>query len=81
MIVVTIKLVSAIDGTTKTLGRMNISNDGKVSDPNIGDYDVEIMRKPNFTSVTKRGRVEGHRRLKLTVWHLVAKALKGMGYA
>jgi hypothetical protein len=42
---------------------------------------VRIAASPRSGgSVTRKGKVEGHRSLDLHVWHLVAKALASMGY-
>lgn len=79
MIVVRVELHSAIDGRVEELGRMVICNDG-TGTPNVGNYDGMVMRKPDFSKVTRRGRLVGHRRQALTVWHLVGRMLVGMGY-
>lgn len=80
MIVIKIELHSAITHKVTQLGEMHISNDGKSTEANIGHYDGRILRKPDFKSTTRGAHVHGHRRMALTVWHLVAKMLKEMGY-
>ncbi len=87
MIVVRVELVSAIDGETTELARMMIDNVGGTA--KVGDYrcrtyrgrSVEQLTKAMLAnSVTREGKVYGHRRLDLHVWHLVGKALQAMGY-
>lgn len=80
MIVVEIKLVSAITGQTSQLGQMIIVNDGKSIDANYGDYQAVVLRKPNFQKMVRETKVVKHPRLQKTIWHLVGKALKQMGY-
>ncbi|MBN7763717.1 hypothetical protein JYP52_21495 [Nitratireductor aquibiodomus] len=79
MIVVKVELWSAVTGKKRKLAEMRISNDGTGTDAK-SHYDGAIMRKPDFREVTREARVEDHRRHALTVWHLVAKMLKTMGY-
>lgn len=79
MIVITIELWSAVTGKKTKLGEMHIANDGTGTDSKC-DYDGRVMRKPDFKGVTRTGRVEGHRRHAQTVWHLLGKMLKSMGY-
>lgn len=55
------------------LGVMRIVNDGSGS-KTIGHYDVDIARLRG-TGAWRSGRVENHRRLAVSVWRLVAKAL------
>lgn len=83
MIVVSVVLMSAIDGSSQELARMYISNEG--GDLNLGDYGVEILRGRSTEAfarrqVLKRGKVLRHPRLREHVWNLVAKALSGLGY-
>ena len=83
MIVVSVILMSAIDGSSQELARMYISNEG--GDANHGDYGVEILRGRSTEAfarreVLKRGKVLRHARLREHVWNLVAKALVGLGY-
>lgn len=80
MIVVTVTLVSAITGQAQTLGVMTIANDGTSRNAKKGSYDGQVMRKPDFKTVTRSGRIEDHPRLTETVWHLAGKMLKSMGY-
>jgi len=92
MIVVDVSLHSAIDGRIENLGTMIIANDGTAAG-GLGNYDVAMYRKgaaekyqsgaralPYHAKPTRRGRVEGHRRLAEPVHNLVAKALASMGY-
>lgn len=91
MIVVEVKLHSAITGLTSELATLVIANDGTGTDQR-GNYDCVALRKghkhPMGVSVTsksspdviRRCRVEGHRRIAEPVCNLVAKALKGMNY-
>ncbi len=79
MIIVSVHLVSAITGRTTTLGQMSITNDGTSNDPKRGSYEVEVYRKGTL-KVQRAGRVENHARLALSVWSLVAKALKSVRF-
>lgn len=87
MIIVRVELHSAIDGQKTEIARMMIDNIGGTE--KVGDYRCRTYRgrsgddldRAMFTeAVTREGKVEGHRRLDLHVWHLVGKALKSMGY-
>ena len=80
MIVVRVELHSAITGEVSEIGRAYIANDGTSRDSNIGHYKGMILRRPGFKTATKRGRVENYPRKRLTIWHLVARMLKDMGY-
>lgn len=87
MIVVRVELWSAIDGQKTELARAMIHN---VADAGrIADYDGETYRGRSAEAlddamhqrrVTHEGKVKGHRKLDLHVWHLVAKMLIAMGY-
>lgn len=91
MIVVRVDLWSAVNGRVTELARMAISNDGTGTDAAC-DYDgatlkgrsAEALNKAmvrwGAADVTRRGRVTGHRRHDLHVWHLVGKTLAAMGY-
>lgn len=68
---------------SRELARMHICNVG--GDGDRGDYECSTLRGRSDASlargiVQRRGRVLGHARQRLHVWHLVAKALAGMGY-
>lgn len=87
MIIVRVELHSAITGEKQELARMMIDNIGGTV--TTGNYRARTYRGRDQASldaamatnkVTREGRVLGHRRLALHVWHLVAKALSGMGY-
>ncbi|KQX19367.1 MULTISPECIES: hypothetical protein [unclassified Sphingomonas] len=83
MIIVSVQLLSARDGSTQELARAYISNEG--GDATLGDYGVEILRgrsSEDFArrTVLKRGKVLRHPRQREHVWNLVAKALSGLGY-
>lgn len=87
MIIVRVELVSAINGQTTELARMMIDNVGGTQ--KVGNYRCRTYRGRSgeqldkamlANSVTREGKVEGHRRLDLHVWHLVGKALQAMGY-
>ena len=83
MIVVSVSLLSANDGSMRELGRMYISNTGGTLTQ--GDYDVEVLRGRSseaFASriVQKRATVKKHPRLQQHVWNLVGKALHSAGY-
>ncbi|MPT48016.1 MAG: hypothetical protein E2598_06295 [Sphingobium sp.] len=83
MIVIRVELWSAITGEKIEIARMNISNTGGTE--NIGNYACETLRGRSTADLNRRivqrkGRVLSHPRLSQHVWHLVAKALTGMGY-
>lgn len=87
MIVIRVELWSAGDGQKTELARAMIHNVGGTL--KVGDYEGVTYRgrseqaldsAMNGTKVTRRGKVVGHRRLDLHVWHLVAKMLSAMGY-
>ena len=79
MIIITVELQSARDGRREKLGEMHIANDGTGSDA-VAHYDGRVLRKPTFDTITKVGKVMNHRRYNHTVWHLIAKMLRTMGY-
>lgn len=80
MLVVKVELHSAITGEVTELGRMIIANDGS-GDGQTGNYTVRLGRKGQtddrqvYTKPQRTGEVKGHRRLALSVWNLVGKAL------
>lgn len=83
MIVVSVLLASAIDGSTTEIARLYIDNIGGTNQ--LGDYRVRSLRGRSSdaftkTSVQREGRVTGHPRLREHVWNLVAKALSACGY-
>lgn len=88
MIIVRVELHSAISGEQTELARMMIDNVGGTV--KRGDYRCrtfrgrsreDLDRSMREMTVTREGRVEGHQRLALHVWHLVGKALLSMGYS
>lgn len=84
MIVVKVELHSAITGQVTELARMGICNIGGTKD--IGHYAVETYRGRCARDLAQRirqrgGEVRGYPRLRLHVWHLVARALTSLGYA
>lgn len=79
MIRITVELISANTGKISKLGEMHIANDGSGTGHH-GSYDGRILRAPKFEAVTRIGHVHRHDRVSLTVWHLIAKMLKTMGY-
>jgi hypothetical protein len=89
MIVVKVELWSAISGEKTELARMVIDNQEVSEAGQVGSYRARTFRGRSAKAltlsmvtgkVTREGKVIGHRRLALHVWHLVAKALKNMGY-
>lgn len=83
MIIVRVELKSAITGKTTELARAHICNIGGTDQR--GDYEATTLRGRSTAQLDQRiaqrkGKVLGHARLQLHVWHLVAKALAGMGY-
>lgn len=86
MIVVTVQLVPHGIGTPIELGRMVIANDATQGNGPLGNYVVKLGRKgqTNSNNVYRKpqraGVVKGHKRLALSVWVLVAKALASVGF-
>lgn len=87
MIVVRVELWSARTGQRTELARLRIANDGEATSANVrfGDYVGETLRGRSEAALDKgavqrTGRVVGHPRLSLHVWHLVARMLVAMGY-
>jgi len=83
MIVVSVLLLSARDGSATELARMHISNIGGTD--TLGNYDAETLRGRSTADLNRRivqrkTKVLGHPRLSQHVWNLIAKALTGMGY-
>lgn len=87
MIRVTVTLLSAIDGSSTELARMDIANDGKASVSNFrnGTYDGVTYigrdaKRLNKGTISKHGRLENWPRLQLHVWNMVYAMLHNMGY-
>lgn len=87
MLVIRVELHSAITGEVSEIGRAVIDNIGGTHES--GDYRCRTLRGRSRDaldaawrnkSITREGKVLGHARLSLHVWHLVAKALAAMGY-
>ena len=83
MIVVRVELHSAVTGQVTELARAHIANVGGTA--TSGDYAAATLHGRSAAAldrgqVQRRGKVTGHARQALHVWHLVAKALAGMGY-
>lgn len=83
MIVVRVELHSAITGQVTELARAHISNIGGTG--TVRDYEIKTLRGRSTRSldagvVQRKGKVLAHRSLDLHVWHLVGKALAGIGY-
>jgi hypothetical protein len=87
MLVVKVELHSAVTGNKTEIARMMIDNIG--GDLKSGDYRcrtyrgrsaLRLERAMRWGDVVREGKVLGHRRLALHVWHLVAKALTAMEY-
>lgn len=83
MIVVKVELWSAVTGKITEIARAEICNEGGTAQ--VGDYSARTLRGRSEADLARRqvqrtGKVLGHARLRLHVWHLVAKALAGMGY-
>jgi len=90
MIVVRVELWSANTGQVSELARLTIDNLSTTADRQHADYrarsyrgrNAETLHRAMMSGVAQReGKVLRHARLKLHVWHLVAKALRSMGYA
>lgn len=84
MIIVSVILMSAIDGKSTELARMHICNDGGGTQT-IGNYDCRTLRGRDTETLGKniishQGKVANYPRQRLHVWNLVARALKAMKY-
>lgn len=84
MIVIRIELHSAITKRVTEIARMRICNVGGTRER--GSYSVETLRGRCVEQLDRyqpqrRGLVREYPRLKIHVWHLVARALIAMGYA
>ena len=81
MIIVRVELHSVITGQVKEIARMHISNTGKNKNhPYKGDYDGKVFKSPKFQAIIRKGEVYEHSRLHHSVWTLLGKMLKNMGY-
>lgn len=81
MIVVRVELHSAQTGQVKEIARMQIENTGKNTHAPIkGDYIGRVYKSPKYQAVIRRGEVFEHSRLHLSVWSLIGKMVKNMGY-
>jgi hypothetical protein len=83
VIVVKVELHSAQTGKVSEIGRMTITNNGSGT-PKLGNYRVFLYRrgtpgKPP-QDVLRTGHIESHPRLNKSVWVLVVKALKAVGF-
>lgn len=81
--IVRVELHSAVTREVTEIARMHIANVG--GSRTAGDYEAATLRGRDSGTldrgnITRQGKVLGHQRLALHVWHLVAKALSGMGY-
>lgn len=84
MIVVRVELHSAITRKVTELARMRICNIGGTT--TVGSYSVETLRGRSRESLDRgigqrAGQVKDYPKLRLHVWHLVARALVAMRYA
>jgi hypothetical protein len=80
MIRITVELISVCTGDTTKLGEMYHHYRCASHNKNIGHYIGRILRSPKFTFIQREETVRDHRRNALTIWYLVAKMLKNMGY-
>ncbi|MGX0963183.1 hypothetical protein AB7M63_003632 [Bradyrhizobium japonicum] len=84
MIVVRVELHSAITRKVTEIARMRIRNAGGTED--LGDYSAETLRGLSREQLDRGicqrgGSVANYPRLRIHVWHLVARALIAMNYA
>ena len=84
MIVVSVILLSAQDGRSEELARMEICNMGTGS-ATMGNYSAETLRGRSTQDFARRTRqriayVSNHPRKREHVWNLVAKALRNLRY-
>lgn len=87
MIIIRVELWSAVNGQRTELARMMIDNIGGTNQR--GDYAARTYVGRSAAAldqamlkdrIAHKGEVRGHARLRLHVWHLVAKALVNLGY-
>jgi hypothetical protein len=90
MIVIRVELWSAVNGQVSELARMTIDNIGATANGQHADYRARSFRGRDAATlhramlagtVQREGKVIRHARLRLHVWHLVARALDTLGYA
>jgi hypothetical protein len=84
MIIVRVELHSAITGKVTEIARMGIANIGGTRE--IGKYLAETYRGRSAHQLSRRirqrrGMIKDYPRLRIHVWHLVARALIAMNYA
>ncbi len=84
MIVVSVQLWSARDGSKTELARMHICND-ETGTLALRNYICRVLRGRSTAQLDKlqvqrQGAVKGWPAQRLHVWNLVAMALRNMGY-
>lgn len=80
MIRVTVELISAIDpARNRTLGTLEIANDGMSGDAALGDYNA-VLHAEYTPPAGRKCRITNFRRQRQSVWSLVGAALKAMGH-
>lgn len=84
MIIVSVQLLSAVDGRHDELARMEICNMG-TGTATTGNYSAETLRGRSTKDFARRTRqriayVNGHARQREHIWNLVAKALRNLCY-
>ncbi len=79
MIVVKIELwPKGIESKAREIGRMHLINQftKTVTNPKLGDYCVQVMRRGTTDKVTREGTVFNYPRHSYNIWRLIARALK-----
>ena len=84
MIVIRVELHSAVTRRVTEIARMHICNIG--GSRQTGNYSAQTYcgrssEKLSRGTVQRQGSIKNYPRLKLHVWHLVARALAAMKYA
>jgi len=84
MIIIRVELHSGVTHKVTEIARMRISNIGGTRER--GDYRAETFRGRSAQQLARLIRqraatISDYPRLSIHVWHLVARALVGMGYA
>jgi hypothetical protein len=84
MIIVRVELHSAVTRKVTEIARMRICNIGGTRER--GDYRAETFRGRSAQQLARLIRqraatISDYPKLSIHVWHLVARALVGMGYA
>jgi hypothetical protein len=79
MIVVKIELwPKGHEDKAREIGRMHLTNQftKTVTNPKLGDYLVQVLRRGTTDKVTREGIVFNYPRQSYNIWRLITRALK-----